>query len=195
MQASSHSVKLSLLGGLSAADFLRAHWQKRPLLVRGALPGFAGLLSPPGADGARRPARIPTQMVQRFAQVLARIRWGPAEVEAFAGVYLSEPKPTVVFSPPLAPFKPKRLRPGGSAAECRSGHQDPHAARPRGIYINGEAVRVEGASREALSRVADARVLPPGTPLDPTVRGALYQWYRAGYLALGKAAMKRRCRI
>ena len=34
---------LPLLGGLSAADFMRRHWQKKPLLVRGApdaLPGF-----------------------------------------------------------------------------------------------------------------------------------------------------------
>lgn len=29
-----------LLGGLSARSFLRRHWQKRPLLVRGAFPGF-----------------------------------------------------------------------------------------------------------------------------------------------------------
>lgn len=29
-----------LLGGLSPKSFLRRHWQKRPLLVRGAFPGF-----------------------------------------------------------------------------------------------------------------------------------------------------------
>jgi len=34
----------ALLGGLSARAFLRRHWQKRPLLVRGALPGFKGVL-------------------------------------------------------------------------------------------------------------------------------------------------------
>ena len=33
---------MQLLGGLSPRTFLRRHWQKRPLLVRGALPGFAG---------------------------------------------------------------------------------------------------------------------------------------------------------
>ena len=33
-----------LLGGLSASAFLRRHWQKQPLLVRGALPGFNGVL-------------------------------------------------------------------------------------------------------------------------------------------------------
>jgi 50S ribosomal protein L16 3-hydroxylase len=33
-----------LLGGLSASTFLRRHWQKQPLLVRGAMPGFTGVL-------------------------------------------------------------------------------------------------------------------------------------------------------
>jgi 50S ribosomal protein L16 3-hydroxylase len=31
-------------GALSAREFLRKHWQKRPLLVRGAMPGFAGVI-------------------------------------------------------------------------------------------------------------------------------------------------------
>jgi 50S ribosomal protein L16 3-hydroxylase len=34
-----------LLGGLSAQEFLRRHWQKRPLLVRGALPRWRGAAS------------------------------------------------------------------------------------------------------------------------------------------------------
>ena len=34
----------ALLGGLSPQVFLRRHWQKRPLLVRRALPGFSGVI-------------------------------------------------------------------------------------------------------------------------------------------------------
>jgi 50S ribosomal protein L16 3-hydroxylase len=34
----------SLLGGLTPQTFLRDHWQKRPLLVRQAFPGFAGII-------------------------------------------------------------------------------------------------------------------------------------------------------
>ncbi|MCU1276491.1 MAG: cupin protein [bacterium] len=34
----------SVLGEVSPASFLRDHWQKRPLVVRQAVPGFAGLL-------------------------------------------------------------------------------------------------------------------------------------------------------
>jgi 50S ribosomal protein L16 3-hydroxylase len=36
---------LPLLGGLSPAQFMRRHWQKKPLLVRQALPGTAAPLS------------------------------------------------------------------------------------------------------------------------------------------------------
>lgn len=36
----------TLLGGLSASRFLREYWQKKPLLIRQAIPGFRGLLGP-----------------------------------------------------------------------------------------------------------------------------------------------------
>jgi 50S ribosomal protein L16 3-hydroxylase len=38
--------KLTLLGGLTVNEFLRDYWQKKPLLVRQAVPGFKGLLNP-----------------------------------------------------------------------------------------------------------------------------------------------------
>jgi 50S ribosomal protein L16 3-hydroxylase len=37
----------ALLGGLPPRRFLAQHWQKKPLLVRAALPGFSGVLTPP----------------------------------------------------------------------------------------------------------------------------------------------------
>ncbi len=36
----------NLLGDLSIDEFLRDYWQKKPLLIRGALPDFKGLLNP-----------------------------------------------------------------------------------------------------------------------------------------------------
>ena len=36
---------LTLLGGLSAAQFMRTYWHKKPLLVRQAIPGFKPLLN------------------------------------------------------------------------------------------------------------------------------------------------------
>ena len=37
---------LSILGGLSATNFLNDYWQKKPLLIRQAIPKFTGLLDP-----------------------------------------------------------------------------------------------------------------------------------------------------
>ena len=37
----------ALLGGLSPTQFMRRHWQKKPLLIRAAVPGFQPLLSRP----------------------------------------------------------------------------------------------------------------------------------------------------
>ncbi|MDP2343115.1 MAG: cupin domain-containing protein [Deltaproteobacteria bacterium] len=37
---------MSLLGPLTPAQFLAEHWQKKPLLVRQAIPGFRGFLKP-----------------------------------------------------------------------------------------------------------------------------------------------------
>jgi 50S ribosomal protein L16 3-hydroxylase len=41
-----HDRPIPLLGGLAPRRFLDRHWQKRPLLVRGAVEGFTGLLNP-----------------------------------------------------------------------------------------------------------------------------------------------------
>ena len=43
--AAATQVPLSLLGGLSPAQFMRRHWQKKPLLIRQAVPGFQPILS------------------------------------------------------------------------------------------------------------------------------------------------------
>jgi 50S ribosomal protein L16 3-hydroxylase len=39
-------MKNTLLGGLTPQQFLRDYWQKKPLLIRQAVPGFKGLLGP-----------------------------------------------------------------------------------------------------------------------------------------------------
>ncbi|MGH8686396.1 MAG: JmjC domain-containing protein [Burkholderiales bacterium] len=74
-------MKLRALGGLSAQQFLRRHWQKRPRLVRGAFPGFRGVATP--AQLARLAARpdVESRLVRRRGA-----RWsvvhGPLECTA-----------------------------------------------------------------------------------------------------------------
>jgi 50S ribosomal protein L16 3-hydroxylase len=59
------SVNPLLLGGLTPREFLRRHWQKRPLFVRGALPRFAGVLSEPELRALAARDDVESRVVQR----------------------------------------------------------------------------------------------------------------------------------
>ena len=55
----------TLLGGLSPHDFLRRHWQKRPLLVRRALPGFRGVIGKDALIALAARADVESRLVER----------------------------------------------------------------------------------------------------------------------------------
>lgn len=73
---------LPLLGGLSVEEFLRDYWQKKPLLIRQAVPGFKGLLAPQQlialACNNDAQARIVTQSRGKFG-----LQHSPFEPEDF----------------------------------------------------------------------------------------------------------------
>ena len=55
----------ALLGGLSPQVFLRHHWQKRPLLVRRALPGFRGVIEKRALFALAANRDIESRLVER----------------------------------------------------------------------------------------------------------------------------------
>jgi 50S ribosomal protein L16 3-hydroxylase len=78
-------VSNTLLGGLSEREFLRDYWQKKPLLVRQALPQFTGLLDPQEllvlACEQDIQARLLTQYRGRW-----QLQHGPFEPQDFTGL-------------------------------------------------------------------------------------------------------------
>jgi 50S ribosomal protein L16 3-hydroxylase len=71
---------LTLLGGLSPRQFLRDHWQQRPLLVRQALPGFESPLPPEELAGLACEAAVISRLVQeRGGEGPWAVRHGPFE--------------------------------------------------------------------------------------------------------------------
>ncbi|MGB8856037.1 MAG: cupin domain-containing protein [Burkholderiales bacterium] len=56
---------LPQLGGLSAAQFLREYWQKKPLLIRDAFPGFHGLIALKDLFALTRNETVQSRLVQR----------------------------------------------------------------------------------------------------------------------------------
>lgn len=68
---------LTLLGGLTASQFMRKHWHKKPLLVRQAIPGFkapiprARLLAMAGEDG------VESRLIQQLEGDNWKLNHGP----------------------------------------------------------------------------------------------------------------------
>ena len=78
------SMEEALLGGLSPRVFLRRHWQKRPLLVRGALPGFRGVLDKARAVRARARDDVESRIVERRGARWDTVAHGPLRARALA---------------------------------------------------------------------------------------------------------------
>lgn len=64
------------LGGLSPQVFLRRHWQKRPLLVRRALPGFRGAIGKSALFALAARAEVESRLVERRGRRWT-VRHGP----------------------------------------------------------------------------------------------------------------------
>ncbi len=67
---------LTLLGGLSPQTFMRRHWQKKPLLVRGAWPGVAPPLARPALFALAQQEDVESRLVRR-AGTHWQMRRGP----------------------------------------------------------------------------------------------------------------------
>lgn len=67
---------MPLLGGLSPARFMRRHWQKKPLLIRQAIPGFQPLLERPALFELAGREEVESRLIVQGEQGW-RLRHGP----------------------------------------------------------------------------------------------------------------------
>jgi 50S ribosomal protein L16 3-hydroxylase len=66
--------------GMSKARFLREHWQRKPLLIRGAFPRFVDPLSPDELAGLACEDGVESRIVrERGGRVPWEITWGPQD--------------------------------------------------------------------------------------------------------------------
>jgi 50S ribosomal protein L16 3-hydroxylase len=82
---------LTLLNGLTPDQFMAEYWQKKPLLIRGAIPGFKGLLTPDELAGLACETEVPSRLIQfdpDQAQEGAgwQVTQGPFDEEDFASL-------------------------------------------------------------------------------------------------------------
>jgi 50S ribosomal protein L16 3-hydroxylase len=75
---------LQLLGGLTAREFMRDYWQKKPLLVRQAIPGFESPISPDELAGLALEEEIESRLVIEHGERPWELRRGPFAEDVFA---------------------------------------------------------------------------------------------------------------
>jgi 50S ribosomal protein L16 3-hydroxylase len=68
---------LTLLGGLSPAQFMKRHWQRKPLLVRGAVPGMKALVPPARLFELAGQDEVESRLVVQAPGGSWRMRQGP----------------------------------------------------------------------------------------------------------------------
>jgi 50S ribosomal protein L16 3-hydroxylase len=66
-----------MLGGLSPKRFLREHWQKKPLVVRAAFPGFRDPITPEELAGLACEDGVESRIVRERSQRRWEVTWGP----------------------------------------------------------------------------------------------------------------------
>ncbi|MCQ4234157.1 cupin domain-containing protein [Pseudomonas stutzeri] len=68
---------LQILGGLSAREFLRDYWQKKPLLIRQAIPDFQSPISPDELAGLSLEEEVESRVVIEHGDSPWELRRGP----------------------------------------------------------------------------------------------------------------------
>ncbi len=123
-------------------------------------------------------------MVRQVASILNVVRWDKQRVEDFLGCFLTRPKPSVIFTPPVRPLSPKafdrRLRSRGRltlALPTRG------LVREDRIFLNGEAHHTQRRVSRIFQALVDTRSISLPVSADAHVQELLYSWYRAGYLS------------
>ncbi|TBV09637.1 cupin domain-containing protein [Stutzerimonas kirkiae] len=76
-------IPLQILGGISAREFLRDYWQKKPLLIRQAIPGYQSPITPDELAGLSLEEEVESRLVIEHGDRPWELRRGPFEESTY----------------------------------------------------------------------------------------------------------------
>ncbi|BBP82966.1 MULTISPECIES: ribosomal protein uL16 3-hydroxylase [unclassified Pseudomonas] len=77
---------LQILGGISAREFLRDYWQKKPLLIRQAIPDYESPISPDELAGLSLEEEVESRLVIEHGEHPWELRRGPFSEDTYQGL-------------------------------------------------------------------------------------------------------------
>jgi 50S ribosomal protein L16 3-hydroxylase len=143
-----------------------------------------GRYADPDLAPAKHPAEISKAMVSRIAAELEKVRFTDDDISVFLGEHLSEPKPTVFFSPPARPLTLPRFAETAKKRGLVLSRKSRMLYRGKHVFINGESFSASPADRASLTALADSRKLEPAlvSSASQDVIEAFHLWYQDGWL-------------
>src|SRR6202043_4240739 len=92
----------------------------------------------PDLTPSANPAEISKIMLRRISDELNKVRFTDEDIGIFLGEYLSEPKASVFFDPPLKQFSPAGFAQASVKHGIALSRKTQMLYRGRTIFINGE---------------------------------------------------------
>jgi len=144
-----------------------------------------GMYEDPDLRPQAHPAEIGAGMIAKVTALIGKLAWNRDDITQFLGVYLTEPKPHVFFDAPARPLSRAKFQAAAAKRGVRLALKSQMLFAGEDLFINGEQVRAQGATRSLFMLLADQRVLPGPVAMPDAGMDRLYDWYQAGYVELG----------
>lgn len=150
----------------------------------------SGMYQDPDLKLRTHPAKISSAMLRRTGEALDKIKWTPADVERFMGIYLTEPKPHVFFKRPSQPVTEQEFARRAEQEGLELDLKSRMLWKGSNFFLNGEFCRAENAAGTVLKALADYLEIQPAEPLNEQVLTILYQWYLDGFVTFAERVKK-----
>lgn len=79
-------MQINILGNISAEEFLRDYWQKKPLLIRQAIPGFVSPIEGDELAGLSLESEVESRIILEHGDKPWELQHGPFSEQTYAGL-------------------------------------------------------------------------------------------------------------
>lgn len=139
-----------------------------------------------GADATKHAAALPRAMTSQVHAKLAEHAPSRTDTERFLLRYLTEPKATTTFDPPLRPLSRAEFRRAAASRGVQLDRRTKLIYADSAVGINGEWIKLPPDSLTTLKTFGDQRALSPRLmrSLPATLWSLLHEWHSAGWIII-----------
>jgi 50S ribosomal protein L16 3-hydroxylase len=145
-----------------------------------------GMYADPDLAPTDKPAEISSDMIQRIAHELNKVRFTEEDISVFLGQYLSEPKNNVFFEPVAKPLSAAKFAQAAERRGIALSRKSRMLYHDTNLFVNGEPLSMPASDAAILSTLANTKQLD-GKQLascSEDAKETFYQWYQDGWIVL-----------